>query len=207
LLWLHLLMFNVRERMRTLPSILSIKFLPGWGSGQYGPYGDPAGPGTPAQGEPVARKGRLNLRREPRTPFFIKLKHPWLHLVCLFKRFVLHVCDDDDLLLLQLQMYCFSTITHFYVCDCDSFNNLSVRLVLFINYFKLLQSLPTTQHIYELSFSCPMFVTTCSTEFRKWKSIVITLTDLKRATMRREMMSSTLSNRICSKLLKTNNFW
>jgi hypothetical protein len=25
---------------------------PGWGSGQYGPYGDPAGPGTPAQGEP-----------------------------------------------------------------------------------------------------------------------------------------------------------
>jgi len=34
-----------------------------------------------------------------------------------------------------------------------SFNNLSVRLVLFINYFKLLQSLPTTQHIYELSFS------------------------------------------------------
>jgi len=41
------------------PSILSIEFLPGWGSGQYGPYGDPAGPGTPAQGEPVARKGRL----------------------------------------------------------------------------------------------------------------------------------------------------
>jgi len=68
-------LFNVRETKEP-PSILSIKFLPGWGSGQYGPYGDPAGPGTPAQGEPVARKGRLNLRREPRTPFFIKLKHP-----------------------------------------------------------------------------------------------------------------------------------
>jgi len=32
-------------------------FYPGWGSGQYGPYGDPAGPGTPAQGEPVAPGG------------------------------------------------------------------------------------------------------------------------------------------------------
>jgi hypothetical protein len=53
-------LFNVREtkELKLPPSILSIKFLPGWGSGQYGPYGDPAGPGTPAQGEPVARKGR-----------------------------------------------------------------------------------------------------------------------------------------------------
>jgi hypothetical protein len=60
--------------------------------------------------------------------------------------------------------------------------------------FKLLQSLPTTQHIYELSLnsSCPMFVTTCSTEFWKWKKgqsfIVTSLIDLKRATMRREKM-------------------
>jgi hypothetical protein len=30
---------------------------PGWGSGQYGPYGDPAGPETPAQGEPVTPAG------------------------------------------------------------------------------------------------------------------------------------------------------
>jgi hypothetical protein len=64
-------LFNVREKEP--PSILSIKFQPGWGSGQYGPYGDPAGPGTPAQGEPVARRGRLSLRREPRTPLFLIL--------------------------------------------------------------------------------------------------------------------------------------
>lgn len=39
-------------------------FYPGWGSGQYGPYGDPAGPGTPAQGEPVT-PGRALLVGNP----------------------------------------------------------------------------------------------------------------------------------------------
>lgn len=43
---------------------------PGWGSGQYGPYGDPAGPGTPAQGEPGKAVRRAS-RREPRTPLFL----------------------------------------------------------------------------------------------------------------------------------------
>lgn len=47
-------MYEKKEPYLTFYPI-QLKFLPGWGSGQYGPYGDPAGPGTPAQGEPEAR--------------------------------------------------------------------------------------------------------------------------------------------------------
>lgn len=75
--------------------------------------------------------------------------------------------------------------------------------------FKLLQSLPTTQHIYELSLtSCPMFVTTCSTEFWKWKKGLSSLL-LRWLTWKGLLWDGRwcellllLLNRICSKLLK-----
>jgi len=123
-------LFNVREKEP--PSILSIKFQPGWGSGQYGPYGDPAGPGTPAQGEPVARKGRQSSRREPRTPFFSK-KNTLDYISCVFSNVLSSKCLRKNLLQDSSTNVLFLySITHFYVCDCETFNNLSVRLVLFI---------------------------------------------------------------------------
>jgi hypothetical protein len=82
-------------------------------------------------------------RREAPDPFFNLIKTPLTtsrvspQMFCL-----LTVCDSANVLFLYLLTSMSVTV---------SFNNLSVRLVLFINYFKLLQSLPTTQHIYELS--------------------------------------------------------
>jgi hypothetical protein len=81
---------------------------------------------------------------------------------------LLNVCEKTFFKILP-QMYCFSTRlpTSMSVTVKPSIICLSVWCY---SLFKLLQSLPTTQHIYELSLtSCPMFVTTCSTEFWKWK--------------------------------------
>jgi hypothetical protein len=118
-----------RKRTSFYPTI---KFLPGWGSGQYGPYGDPAGPGTPAQGEPVARKGRQSSRREPRTPFFSK-KNTLDYISCVSSNVLSSKCLRKNLLQDSSANVLFLySITHFYVCDCETFNNLSVRLVLFI---------------------------------------------------------------------------
>jgi hypothetical protein len=146
--WITYSLFNVRERTSFYPTI---KFLPGWGSGQYGPYGDPAGPGTPAQGEPVARKGRQSSRREPRTPFFSRKTPLTTSRVSLQTFCLLNVCEKTFFKILP-QMYCFSTRlpTSMSVTVKPSIICLSVWCY---SLFKLLQSLPTTQHIYELSFN------------------------------------------------------
>lgn len=93
-----------------------------------------------------------------------------------------------------LQMYCFSIsilLTLLCVCDCEKPSKIICLSVWCYSLFKLLQSLPTTQHIYELSF----YLVQCSSTYLFHRIsrvdhilLLPSLIDLKRATMRREMI-------------------